>query len=146
MAAVILHFGQEIDECFPLLRQLGYSIHCVQSSIDISCACHSERNYDLVSSTDFENEDSRLAAEEARRHLLVPAILFQVRSAFQLPHVKQRSAKSRSSDYDLVISSNELPQSWISKIEDLASVGKRLRDASNRLVANSIQLKQDAAM
>lgn len=144
MAVAILHFGHEIDECFPLLRQRGYSIHCVQSA-DFRCACQSETSYDLVSSTDVQNEDNCLAAEEARRHLLVPAILFQVRSALHLPQIKERLAKSRTSDYDLVIAAGDLPQSWIPKLEDLVALGNRLRGASKRLVANSIKLRHEAS-
>jgi hypothetical protein len=146
MAAAILHFGQEIDEYFPFLRQRGYSIHCVQSAIDFNCVSQSKRSYDLVSSTDVENATSCLAAEEARRHLLAPAILFQMRSALHLPQIKQRTASSRTSDYDLVIATDELMQSWIPKLENLVSLGKRLRGASKRLVANSIQLKQEASV
>jgi hypothetical protein len=146
MAAAILHFGQEIDECFPLLRQRGYSIHCVQNGFDLHHARQSGAGYDLVSSTDIENEDSWLAADEARKHLLVPAILFHVKADLQSPQGKQGLAESEDSDYDLVIQADDSSQCWIARVDELVLLGQRLRGASQRLTANSKQLRQQAAI
>jgi Probable zinc-ribbon domain len=145
LAAAILHFGQEIDECFPLLRQRGYSIHCVQNVFDLHQARQSGAGYDLVSSTNVENSDSWVAADEARKHLLVPAILFHVKADLQSPQGKLGSAKFENSDYDLVIPADESSQCWIPKVNELVSLGQRLRGASKRLIANSKQFRQETA-
>lgn len=146
MASAILHFGREIEERFRFLRRRGNFIHCVQNAVDLDQLHQSGIEFDLVSSTDVEKEDCAVAAEEARRHLLVPAILFQVQAVNPLQRAAQKLAKSASpSDYDLVIRANESPEFWIPKLDGLVALGQRLRGASNRLVSNSIQLRQETA-
>ena len=145
MPAAILHFGREIEECFPLLRRSGYSIDCCQDDIDFGQVRQGEVDYDLVSSSDIESEMNWVAAERAREYFLVPAVLFQAGSGTRTSRTKRQVAKAETSDYDLVIPADEGVESWIPEIDDVIARGGRLRGATRRIIANSIQLRQETA-
>ncbi len=146
MTAAILHFGKEIDVCFPHLRSQGYSVHCVKKATDYDEVGDSNFEYDLVSSTDSESEDCWVAADEARKSLLVPAILFLTRTQMQRLRVHDRSAEVDPSDYDLTIPEDASPHVWIPKLDELIALGRRLRLASQKIIANSVRLRQEASL
>jgi len=146
MAAAILHFGQELDGRLSLLEQRGYSISCFQQAVALNQVPRSETVYDLVSLTDVEDEHCWRAADRARRHLLVPAILLRVKPVTSLPRVERQSSGAITSDYDLVISQDESPHTWIPRIDALISMGQRLRCASEQIIARSIRLRKETAM
>ena len=137
MSAAILHFGREIDECFPNLRQRGYSVQCSLDGNDLHHGRHGSAVYDLVSSSNLETVKSWNAASTARKHLLVPSILFQTPSAGRNPQTDRQFSEAETSDYDLVIPANKSPEHWIHQLADLIARGRRLRRASERIVANS---------
>jgi len=144
MPSAILHFGKEIDECFPQFRRHGYTIHCFQSAIDFREIGQTSTDYDLVSSADSEDKECLLAADHTRKSLLVPAVLFRTRVATPVFPAIDSSAMVDTSDYDLVIPTDAPTKVWIPRLDALISLGRRLRDASRRIVANSARLRQDA--
>ncbi|MBS1801948.1 MAG: zinc-ribbon domain containing protein [Acidobacteria bacterium] len=139
MSAAILHFGEEIDDCFSRLRQTGYLVHCSQQALDFDQLRRRETVYDLVSSSDLESEDCWLAAAEARKYLLVPSIFFQAASA----GAERQIARVEASEYDLTIPTSQRYESWISGLDELIARGRRLRRASHRIVANSRELRRE---
>lgn len=141
MLAAILHFGEEIDESFSHLRRAGYAVHCSQQALGIDQLRRRETVYDLVSSSDLESEDCWLAASEARKHLLVPSIFFLAASA----SAERQIAIVEASEYDLTIATSQRHESWISGLDELIARGRRLRRASERIIANSRQLSREAA-
>lgn len=145
MTAAILHFGKEIEMCFSRFRGQGYSIHCVQNAIDFHEARHLGLDYDLVSSADSESEDCWLAADEARKSLLVPAILFRTWTQIQPLRVEDRPPGIDPADYDLVIPADALPHVWIPRLDGLIALGRRLRLASQKIIANSVRLRQETS-
>lgn len=144
MPAAILHFGKEIDECFPRFRRHGYRIHCFQSAMDFQEIGQTSIDYDLVSSTDSEDKECLLSADGTRKSLLVPAVLFRTRVATPAFPALDSSAMVDTSDYDLVIPTDAPPEAWIPRLDALILLGRRLRDASRRIVANSVRLSQEA--
>ena len=145
MSAAILHFGEEINECFPHLRKSGYIIHCFTKAITAHQVRQMETVYDLVSSSDHEGEECWSAAAEARKHLLVPSILFQAPPQTRSPRVEPRPGGAETSDYDLIIATDESPETWMPGLDELIAVGRRFRGASERIVANSLHLRQEKA-
>ena len=138
MSGIIAHFGEEIDPCFALLRQRGYSLHCFQRAIDLS-PNHATTPYDLVSSSDTGDEECWSAADQSRKHLLVPSILFRISATSQRQN--RTSNEPEHSDYDLVIQADQSPDLWISNLDHLIALGRRLRRATQAIVANSIRRK-----
>ena len=146
MTAAILHIGREIDECFPRFRRHGYTIHCFRSAVDFNRIQQSSIQYDLVSSTDSENEECRIAVDAARKSFLVPAILFSTRTETPASPPIDRSAGFDHADYDLIVPADAQPQVWIRRIDELVSLGRRLRLASQNIIASSIRLRQEASV
>lgn len=141
--AEILHFGREV-ECFPLLRSRGYSIHRFDEAIDFSQLRRSRVDYDLVSLTEMESERFSSAATQAREVLLVPAVLFRMRTAIVGRELERRAAGPGTSDYDLEFSASEPEGVWLGALDDLVARGRRLRGAAERIVARSLELRQES--
>lgn len=123
---------------FSFLKQKGYTIQCARERVPLDQAANS---FDLVSSSSIENEQCLAAANEARRHLLVPSVLFQIGDATPSPKNEPMPAKPHDSDHDLIIAANTSPYLWLSELEALIAQGRRFRQAAERIITNSIRLR-----
>jgi CxxC-x17-CxxC domain-containing protein len=145
MAASILHFGQELGNRFPLLRNAGYSINRYGTIVEFSDALQSGE-FDAVSLSDLDDEASPLVVRTARTHSTAPLILFRTRDVISFPNGEEKPAgdeANQEKDFDLVIPVGASPRAWIGDIAALIARSRDIRLRSRQLVERSQHLREE---
>jgi CxxC-x17-CxxC domain-containing protein len=148
MAGTILHFGQEVAPCFPLIRQAGYSIRCYEKAYEFGHALQSKVDHQAVSLCDVEENVSRLIIHTARAYSRAPLILFRTRNVISFPAGEKelpRKAEISDSNFDLVIPTLTSPSTWLSTFDEVIARSREIREQSRRIQMKSASLCRETA-
>jgi CxxC-x17-CxxC domain-containing protein len=148
MAASILHFGQELCNRFPVLRNNGYSVHRYENIPDFRQALQSGMEYDAVSMPEIEEDVSGFVVQAARCYSPAPLILFRtgVPVTFQdgdeeLP----RTQANLDADFDLIVPAAAPPLRWMADIGALIARSRALKRSAERICERAVLLKRQTA-
>jgi CxxC-x17-CxxC domain-containing protein len=147
MAANILHYGQELSECFPFLRKAGYSISRYEKIFEFREVLQSGTSHDAISLCEVEDAESRLVVQAARTYSPAPLILFHTANVIPFSAGGQELAgmqEDPGSEFDLVIRASASPWIWISEIDELIARSRELFNESRRIREVSAVLRQEA--
>jgi CxxC-x17-CxxC domain-containing protein len=148
MAANILHYGQELSDCFPFLRNAGYSISRYEKVIEFRESLESGVDHDAISLSDLERDESALVVETARIYSPAPLILFRTGKVIPFEASERQHAPSQENarpDFDLVIPAAASPLTWIPEIDGLIARSREILTQSREIREISIQLRRAAA-
>jgi len=140
MVANILHFGEELDDRFPLLRNAGFSIKLFESLADFRGALESRADHDALSVPDLPADLSRDVIQAARTYSSAPLILFRTVSVTPF---RAGTAAETGTDFDLVVPASP-PSGWITDVAALIARGRALCAESQRIQQESLLLREEA--
>jgi CxxC-x17-CxxC domain-containing protein len=146
MAPNILHFGGEIGDRFPFLRNFGYSVNRYGTVIAFRDALESGVEHDALSLSDQDEDASPLVVLAARALSSAPLILFRTRSLIAFPEGEEEVADAQTqteAEFDLVVPASASPRAWIGEVAALIASSRALRHQSHRIVKQSEQLRQE---
>jgi CxxC-x17-CxxC domain-containing protein len=153
MASGILHFGQELSNRFPFLRNAGFSIHACEKFVEFQDVLQSGVSHDAVSFSDLDQDALPLALLAARTHSSAPTILFRTRSLLSFsaagcePAATPPSAPAdpADKDFDLIIPPFASPRAWVGDLAALIVHCRAIQFQSQSIRQQSILLRQESS-
>ena len=146
MAANLLHFGQELADRFPLLRNAGFSISLFDAFPDFRHALESSVDHDALSVSDLQPDVPSDFVQAARTYSRAPLILFRTNNLlpFRTAGNADRAANGSEAGagFDLVVPPSPAG-TWIADLAGLMACGRELRARSRQICEQSIQLRRE---
>jgi CxxC-x17-CxxC domain-containing protein len=145
MAARILHFGQELFNRFPLLRNSGYSVERYEAILEFRNALESRVEHDAVSTTELGSDLSPLVVLAARTYSSAPLILFQTQSVASFPADGASAGlqAATDADFDLIVPAIAPARTWIGDIAALIGRSREVRERSRQIRDRSVLLREE---
>jgi CxxC-x17-CxxC domain-containing protein len=146
MASSILHFGEELSQRFPILRNAGYSVHRCGTFLEFRDALQSGMEHDAISLSDLEEDASPLAVLAARTHSPAPVILFRTRNLIALPGGCEPAGTPAlaEADFDLVVPPFASARAWVSDLASLITRSRAIVHQSQRFREQSALVRREA--